>query len=358
MFIFGRARRLAGRVATALSLVCATGLPAKASASGVLEGQGTDRLVAIPPFVVDGTLPPAAKEKMQNDLVEAVERAGFEVVGPTAVGRACESEGCAADVGAKTDATHVLQVWIEQDGRDYRVRTIVSSTTNGVEVAAFSQTCDICGMVELGDLVTGQAASLRDKLAVVPATLIVETAPKGALVRIDGEVVGTSPLRETVSPGPHVVDVEKAGFHVRRRELTLAEGGEEKFAFELVALEVTEQPVKAETQKASLAKPLGWASFGVGLGLLGGAVPLLVMNGRPVKNRCDGDNIDINGLCRYRYRTMIPGAVLAGVGGALVVTGIALVAVHAKRKGRATDDGGRRARLMLGPTDIGVAVRF
>jgi hypothetical protein len=345
----------------ALALVCVIGLPGVATASvGTAAGPGVEaesnRVVAIPPFVIEGKLPAAAREKIEADLVEAVERAGFVVVPPATVGSPCQTEDCATELGSKTDATHVLQVWIKQDGRDYQVRMVLSSAANGTEVATFAQSCDICGMVELGEVVTGHSAGLRDKLAVIPATLIVQTKPSGALVRVDGEVMGTSPLRETVSPGAHVVEVEKRGFHMRRRELTLVEGDEETFSFELVALEVTQAAAK---EKRDLSKPLGWASFGVGLGLLGGAVPLLVMNGRPVKNRCDGDNLDINGLCRYRYRTMIPGAVLAGVGGALVVTGIALIAVHAKRKGKGdVDDRAKRARLMIGPTDVGVAVRF
>jgi hypothetical protein len=334
-----------------------SGLPgtgAAEAASVRSDSEATRRVVAVPPFIVEGKLPTAAREKIEAELVEAIERAGFDVVAPEAVGSTCESEGCVAELGANADATHVLQVWIEQDGRDYRVRMVLSSTANGAEVATFAQSCDICGMVELGELVVAQSAGLRDKLTVVPATLIVETQPPGALVRVDGEVIGPSPIKETLAPGTHLVEVEKRGFHARRRELTLVEGAEEKFAFELVALDVTkEAPVD---EKRSLAKPLGWASFGVGLGLLGGAVPLLVLNGRPVKNRCDGENVDVNGICRYRYRTMIPGAVLAAAGGALVVTGIALV-VHAKRQGKAHDDG-KRAQLMIGPTDVGVVVRF
>jgi hypothetical protein len=338
-----------------LAWACSTGLlgTETAEAASTANEREVKRIVAIPPFVIEGKLPPAALEKIQADLVEAVERAGFQVVAPDVIGSPCRDEACVSDLGTQTDASHVLQVWIEQDGRDYRVRMILSSTANGAEVATFAQSCDICGMVELGELIVAQSAGLRDKLTVVPATLIVKTKPPGALVRVDGEVIGPSPIKENVSPGTHVVEVEKRGFHTRRRELSLVEGDEETFAFELVALDVTEAP---DEEKRSLAKPLGWASFGVGLGVLGGAVPLLVLNGRPVRNRCDGENIDINGLCLYRYRTMIPGAVLAAAGGALVVTGIALV-VHAERKGK-RDAGDRRAQLMIGPTDVGVALRF
>lgn len=357
------AGHLATRIALASVLACVAGRPVAAMVAPGDEADDAatqpDRVIAIPPFAIDGKLPAAARDEVQARLVEGVERAGFGVVPPAAVSEAvgdtaCETHGCNADLGKKTAATHVLQVWIEQDGRDYLVRMVLSNTRDGSEVATIAHTCDICGVVELGDLIADQSASLRDKLVIVPATIIVETKPEGALVRVDGEVVGMSPLREVVRPGEHVVQIEKRGFHPRRRELTLVEGDEERLRYELHAVEA---PDAAPSQTRDLTKPLGWASFGVGLGLLGGAVPLLVLNGRPVKNRCDGENIDVNGLCRYRYRTMVPGAVLAGVGGAMVITGVVLVAMHAKRKGR-SDGERKRARLLIGPTDVGVAVDF
>ena len=355
-------REAVGRIAVACVLVVA-GSPVVASAATASTSEDpperpqAGRVVAIPPFAVEGKLPPAVRETIQDDLVAAVERAGFAVVSPKAVQRAhaatpCDGPGCIAELGAKTEATHVLQVWIEQDGRDYLVRTVLSDVAKGSDVATFSQSCDICGVVELGELIVGQSASLRDKLAVTPATIVVSSTPAGALVRFDGGVVGTTPLRQLVSPGTHVVEIEKIGFHAMRRELSLVEGDEETVTFELVAMDAAEV---VPEQKRDLTKPLGWATFGVGLGLVGGAVPLLVLNERPVKNRCEGENIDINGLCRYRYKTLVPGAVLAGIGGAMVITGIALVAVHAKRKGGRQD---KRTRVSIGPTEIGLLVAF
>jgi hypothetical protein len=349
-----------GRIilAYALALCVSAPMVAKAAPDEASTSPAGERVLAIPPFAIEGKLPAAVREQVESDLVEAVRRTGFEVVPPKDVATAfgetpCKSEGCVTELGSKTGATHVLQVWIEQDGRDYMVRMILSESKRGSDVATFAQSCDICGVVELGDLIVGQSASLRDKLAVTPATLIIQTSPKGAIVRMDGGVLGTTPLRQQVSPGQHVVEIEKRGFHPMRRELSLVEGDEETLALELVEMEDAGEL----DEKRDLTKSMGWASFGLGLGLVGGGVPLLVLHQRPVKNRCDGDNVDENGLCRYRYTTLIPGAVLAGVGGALVVTGIALVAVHAKRK-RGGDDARRRAQVSIGLTEVGVAVSF
>lgn len=59
------------------------------------------------------------------------------------------------------------------------------------------------------------------------ATLRVDSAPPGAIVRVDGEEVGTTPLAREVLPTRHRVDVELEGYVPAGNEVTLARPGEQ-----------------------------------------------------------------------------------------------------------------------------------
>lgn len=58
------------------------------------------------------------------------------------------------------------------------------------------------------------------------ATLIVTCSEKGAVVRIDGQAVGTTPLaRRKISWGPHTLEVEKNGFITATEDFTVQTKG-------------------------------------------------------------------------------------------------------------------------------------
>jgi hypothetical protein len=316
--------------------------------------------LAVAPIAVEGQLAAAARAEIEAGLASALQRARFDVVtarmSPDAFpAKPCTDAACVLEVAKATKATYVLQVWISQDGRDYEVRTVVWHARDGSEAAKVKQNCDICGVAELVELIADQSTSLRDKLGTLPATLSVATRPAGALVKIDGKVVGVSPIVETLVPGPYTVMVEKAGFLARERKVQLVEAGDESIDLELQPLADARAATEDAPRKRDVTGIVGWTSFAIGLGALGAGIPLLVLHHRPVKNRCTDEFIDENGVCRYRHDTVVPGAVLAAVGGALLVTGIALVVVHAKRK-RSRDAG--RAQALVGPSGFGLGLRF
>jgi hypothetical protein len=55
-------------------------------------------------------------------------------------------------------------------------------------------------------------------------TLVVETDPGGAVVRIGGETVGTAPVRQELSPGTYRVEAEEEGYEATGRTVEVAEG--------------------------------------------------------------------------------------------------------------------------------------
>jgi hypothetical protein len=64
--------------------------------------------------------------------------------------------------------------------------------------------------------------------------LRVESRPKGASLRIDGAIVGTTPYRAlSLHAGPHVLVAEKPGFASQSRDIVVAAGGELDISFTL-----------------------------------------------------------------------------------------------------------------------------
>jgi hypothetical protein len=72
------------------------------------------------------------------------------------------------------------------------------------------------------------AAGEREEVALTlgrnAGTLVVETDPGGARVRIGGETVGTAPVRRELSPGTYRVEAEEEGYEATRRTVEVSEG--------------------------------------------------------------------------------------------------------------------------------------
>src|SRR5690606_31464176 len=98
---------------------------------------------------------------------------------------------------------------------------------SGQPVARSQQSCEICGIADAGALLQTAAATLRTKLDALtqsPASLSIASSPGGAMVTVDGEVVGTTPLERQVLTGKHVLRVSKDGYITVEREVTFVEG--------------------------------------------------------------------------------------------------------------------------------------
>lgn len=319
--------------------------------------------VVVAPLQVEGTLSEQEIEKVQQELLAGLQRAGLSIVAPGEVdpGEAelpCgESAECIAELARANEATHVLQVQIVQSGRDYELQMLLSNGMDGATQAKSVQQCEICGLKELGELIGDQGASLQPKLEAVPATLVVETNPPGAAVRVDGRLIGVTPIAEPIPEGEHTIVIAKPGYVERERTITAVSGGEETIS---LGLQKVPEPVVLEEQPDGRGMRIaGWTALGVGLGLVGAGASMLALDERPVESRCSGQNIDINGLCRYRYNTLAGGAALFAAGGAALITAAVLVSVGYKRK-KKKGGGDESARVLptVLPNGTGVLVRF
>ncbi len=58
-----------------------------------------------------------------------------------------------------------------------------------------------------------------------PSTLVVKSDPDGADITVDGRFVGNTPSTIPLSPGEHVLEVEKSGFEAWHKNLSVTPGG-------------------------------------------------------------------------------------------------------------------------------------
>ena len=283
-----------------------------ASDAGVLQDVPTEVVMVLPIESwgeIEEHIPRALVDRMEDGL----RRGNFTVIDAAANGGPIPSgecdEACVRSTVAGTNATHLVRASVVVDGRDYNVRVELFLGETGELIATSNDICEICGHEELADMVGDLAATLRRKLSAAvdpPPLLRVVAEPEGSLVTVDGEVVGVTPVEVTVAPGEHDIVVKKAGYVTHRARLAFLDGVVETIRTDLepAPVIVEEEPVEDKPrrgQEASLARPLAWASLGVGAAATAGGVALLILDERPIRSDCTGENVDAMGNCRWRY---------------------------------------------------------
>lgn len=321
-------------------------------------------VAAILPLAIDGEVSDVDQQALTGELVEGLRRGAFAVVDPAEVAAAdpgastCANAECVKAIASATGATHVVRARVEFDDRDYTVSVDLYDGGSGAVVASSSDNCEICGIAEAGNLMASAAATLRtklDALAQGPATLSVSSAPVGAEVRIDGELVGTTPFEAPVIAGKHVLRVSMEGFITIEREVTFVEGVRETLAFEL-----------DKVPSRLPARPWGWASLGLGLASLGTSVAFLVLDARDVPfkvgGKCSGSNVDADGDCAELWDPDVITYSTAIAGATLTTLGIAILLSSGKRSGSGkkskSKKQARRPRFGVGAGSVTMRGRF
>lgn len=299
----------------------------------------------IVPAQVKGELPAHVRAELDKRLRDSVADDARVLEGSET--RACADDACWRDLARTTGATRFVQATIVVDDRDYAVSAEVRDD-QGAVIATVDQRCEICGYDELSDTVELLGNALRRKLAsevVALPTLVVTSTPAGALVTIDGEKAGTTPLELTLAEGSHDVRLSKPGHVAQLRRVALVGGVHERVEVDL-PVQPSEQSAKTQTG----FRVGGGVALAAGLAAVGVGIPLVLIDEKPQKSRCDGDNVDIEGNCKYRYSTFEGGIAAISVGAAALAVGIALLVVASKR--------GKASRVAVMPTRNGVAFRF
>lgn len=308
----------------AIVVAFALSVPSKAIGRAPAES----RTVAVPPIQIQGTLESHWRQLLSGRLIRRL-KGSVEIVEPEVVARKageehCTSAACFRRIAHATGADFVLTAEVEVTDNDYLVVVRLIDGETGQAVASGEDRCELCGVAEVGDLLADQTFILRQKveaMANAPPLLRVTSVPKGALVYLDGELVGKTPLQRTVEAGAHEVRAEKAGYISGVASVITSPGDEHDQKLSLV-------PVP----RIQRAKPWAWGMLGAGgLGVTAG-VTLLVLDGRQYRPRCSDENVDDAGNCRFRYGTRTPGIVFTAIGAATILAAAIILAVARSRR--------------------------
>lgn len=319
----------------------AVALPAHAAAP---DPSAPDRVLVVP-FEVQGTLPSDVRTRLGEALVAGLGEHASLAEGTTTT---CSDAACWRALAVQLGATHVVHGTIAVDDRDYTVTAELIGADRGEVLSTSSRRCEICGYDEVGETVSDVAVLLRRKLDAGAATLPVlgvTSTPSGALVTVDGERVGKTPLELKIAAGAHDVQVSHEGYVATLERVVMVEGVREQVAATLKPVPARDRPHRARAMRigGAAATAVGIAGVGVGVGLA-------VLDETPIRSRCSGNDKDIEGHCKYRYDSLAAGITIAVVGAAALATGIALLVVDHRRT--------RARRVALRPGPYGLALSF
>jgi hypothetical protein len=310
-------------------------LTAWLTASFVVAPDGT---VARFPLRTPDDLPQTVRDELVSGVERALTQAGLRVA---AIEASCEEASCYAAALGEADATLGVAMAITAEGSDYAI--VVSllaedGSVRGTREAA----CEICRHDEVVERTVGLVTALAEDLAPSPEPAIVSvvSSPPGATVSIDGVAVGHTPYEAEISEGPHTIRVEGDGHEAAERTIESRAGARVDEAFELRK----SFPLSPKTETT-----IGWAALGVGAAAIIGGAVLVAIDGNEIRSDCSGDNVDSNGVCRYRHKTLVGGAILLSGGILVAGGGIGLVLHGRKRAGRNSEvslvPGGLRGRF-------------
>lgn len=300
------------------------------------------------PVDYETAVPEHVRESIELGLSRGIERSGARPVAITLPDE-CFGVACLRAVGQTYDVRQMLRPRVEHRDRDYSL-TFELVDTRGTVVVSRSVDCELCGVTEVAEATENLAAALATKFQELPrgpGFLVLQTRPSGASVFVDGEVVGQTPMRLTLSPGEHEVVAKLEAHGDAGRQVEAVSGVEERLVLRLLPLDP--EPGLASDRGIRAA---GWTLFGLGLASIGSGAALWAIDDRPYLPSCPPSGPDAQGRCPERYATLGAGIGLTAAGVVGVGTGLGLVVWRVVQRKRV----GARARIQ--PTSGGVMVRF
>jgi hypothetical protein len=321
------------------------GLPGESLSAG-----SRDNPVVIDQLALGGDATSDIAVELYAAALRGLAQAGVYVVDPGegAPAGPCGDASCTASLASTSAAKFVVSGEVSEVERSYEVRLRLHDG-DGKVLGEATRSCAVCSLPEVEDAVAAAAGELAERIDAEeepppPQTLAIRSEPSGAQVYVDGALAGVTPLDEPLAPGVHRVELRKDGYITSALEVRVEEEP-------LEALDVVLVQAKRELPMAAL----GWSAVGAGVVSLAAGVTLLVLDERPYKGQCAGEDVDALGRCRFLYDTL--GGGIAGVvaGVLLAGGGATLLVLDRKRRERSTGDD-RQARLRLRFKGSGLAL--
>jgi hypothetical protein len=294
--------------------------------------------IAIAPVPVGQKAPPELQRVFSEELQVALAEAGFAVKEPKEVDLQvaerpellhCVAGGCLGEEAAYLNVGQLVLPRLDPisgpHGTDGSlvVGLVLWGASEKRPVAEAVERCGgdgsgACGAEKLKAVTHALARKLREDLS-RPGTLVVRTVPRAQLA-VDGKALGSTPFRGELPPGDHLLVLEVGGARVER-DVAVAPGRVAQIDVTLEP-ERPKEPGELRTSPRRHLRAIGWAALGVGLAAAAVGAGLWSLDGR---GTCTLSGVQRE--CPKVWDTLPAGASLVGVGGALVVSSIIMVAV-------------------------------
>jgi len=243
--------------------------------------------VAVLPVEFEGRVPDVSRISLSERLVEGLARAGFEVSAGDVLKSAlhnnpapetCHAPNCYKQIATKLALDFLVIAQVKIKERNYELKLQLVKGTTGKPQSEERETCELCGISEVGEKLDKLASSLMSHVGPLrtdPAHVTVQSEPAGASVTVDGRSAGETPLFVELSPGTHEVSVAAEGHAVAHKKIIFESGIRGLVSVDLVPI---------STARASgPPRVFGLISMGVGAAAVaGGAFILAAKDHKPV----------------------------------------------------------------------------
>jgi TolB-like protein len=303
---------LSPRTAAVAVLACASLAAATATAQG---GKAADRpQVAVMRLTFSGGVAEAARELFAQRLVEGLAVAEFQVMAAApAADRlnaaginplSCADEACYRRAGPAVGVAYLVAGTVSERQKTYDIALELVNGRTGAVIGTNRERCEICGVEEAGEKMGLAASALRQRLEALvkaPARFVIRSRPAGALVTMDGQALGRTPVDREIAGGAHTLQITADGYDASERSLTVVSGVDETLDLELV-------PVPSKFP----FRPAGWAAIALGAAALAGGIYAEALDGNEIP--CSMANKDPWGHCPHLRSTRVLAATLIGLG--------------------------------------------
>lgn len=310
-------------------------------------GEHAGNVVAVVPLEVEGEIATDVQATFDARVDERLTAAGVQTADLD--DPACTELSCQRELAKAAGANVLLRVTVAQAQRDYTVRSEIVAVASGEVLRGDENYCEICTYDEALETLTQQIDNIRTPLqeaieAEAPgAPLSITSRPEQAVIRLDGEVVGSTPYEGDVKKGSHEISLNLDGYNEVREPMVVE-------SLDPVALDYRLR----RSDRVSIKAAAGWGLVGVSVPMLVGGIVLIAIDENPHRPSCSGASNDVNGTCEFRYNTLgagiglTVGGLLAGGGGA------ALIIIDRKERGLL---GSKRFEASPALASRGLAVR-
>lgn len=207
----------------------------------------------------------------RNDIVKMVQ---FEQVKQLL---GCDEAACLTELGGALGADYLVNGSVLLLGDAYVVQftLIKMSASRVVQRVSREYRGNLTGL--LAELRLVARMLVRDLTATHAGTLRFKVSEEGATVKVDGSIVGVSPVADvSTSGGVHAVSVEKQSFVLFQKDVKLAKNGTEEVVANLVpSAEFKRDYIAA----ANRQRFIGWTVLGAGVAALAGGGALYAVSG-------------------------------------------------------------------------------